>query len=218
MLNRRASGNQHSTRHGVTLIEILVSTILISGVLLTSLATSANMWRSRVQSHSTAMAAELSESILGEITSMRFEDSADPIWGPEPEENGAGRAAFDDIDDYHDYTASPPVHRDGTTMTDYAGWSIAISVEAAWPTDTGITTSAITANETAPELRLITVTCVTPTGNAISESMLASDVPTQTAPASQPYRWHSLRVSLPSGRAVTIPTPLRNLPTAEETQ
>ncbi|TWU49397.1 type IV pilus modification PilV family protein [Rubripirellula reticaptiva] len=215
--DHRVMENRQEMRSGVTLIEVLVSTILISGVLLTSLAASANLWRSRIQSHSTAMAAELSESILGEITSRRFEDSVDPIWGHEADENGAGRSAFDDIDDYHEYTASPPVHRDGTTMTDYAGWSVSITVEPAWAIDTGITSTPPIDSGSVPELRSIMVTCVTPTGDSITESVVASNVPTQTESASQSYQWQSLRMSLPSGRSVKIQTPLRNLPTAEET-
>jgi len=46
-----------------------------------------------------------------------------PVFGPETGEADGTRTAFDDVDDYKTWSASPPQSKTGVPLTDYAGWT-----------------------------------------------------------------------------------------------
>ena len=52
-----------------------------------------------------------------------------PTFGPELSEMGGSRGAFDDVDDYHGWNASPPESRDGTEIPDRDGWQRSVAVD-----------------------------------------------------------------------------------------
>jgi type II secretory pathway pseudopilin PulG len=92
-------------RHrGLTLAESLLAITIatVSGMaMLTSLGTAV---RSSSQATDTSVAMGLASQLMDEVASVRFPDVVNPpTSGP--------RNKFDDIDDFSNYTASPPVDR-----------------------------------------------------------------------------------------------------------
>ena len=75
-----------------------------------------------------AIATDLAAQLAAEIRTKAFEDPSAPIWGPESGENDGTRLQFDDVDDYDGWSASPQKLRDGTVMTEFAGFAQQVSV------------------------------------------------------------------------------------------
>jgi hypothetical protein len=63
----------------------------------------------------------LAEDLAAEMNQMPFQDpgvtSGFSSLGPGGAERGPTRALFDDVDDYDDWSASPPQLKDGTELT-----------------------------------------------------------------------------------------------------
>ncbi|WP_298869311.1 hypothetical protein [uncultured Gimesia sp.] len=102
---------QRSRRTGITLIESLVAVTIttIAGTALFS-AIGASLGASYSGLNKT-IGTGLAEQMLDELTSVRFPTSSDtrPV-------NTSTRYYFDDLDDYHNWTSSPPVHKHGVPL------------------------------------------------------------------------------------------------------
>ena len=130
---------------GMTLVEMVVSTVLVGVMLVAALNTvgAARMGQRKAcdSRRGQQLARELmSEILLQEyadaavITSLRTEilinggNLAVPL-GPEPGEDTGNRSRFDDIDDYHGWSASPPRERDGAVMSHLTDWRREVVVQ-----------------------------------------------------------------------------------------
>lgn len=195
-------------RLGVSLIEVMISLVLISTILLVSLTASANLLRNDVQRRGANQGQQLAARLLDEVSSMDFRDRVDPIYGLETDENADDRNTFDDVDDYNGYTATPPTHRDGTTMNGYEGWSFSVSVIPADPDATGVTTTS--SNEQSP-LRIIVVVCTTPAGTSVQAGTLVSNVPDDNMETNSYEKWRRIKLTFPD-REINVTAPLRNHP------
>ena len=51
-----------------------------------------------------------------------------PVFGHESGESTSVRSAFDDVDDYDGWNASPPQYRDGTVIPDRTNWRQRVTV------------------------------------------------------------------------------------------
>lgn len=123
-------------RRGYTLIEVAISTIIVSVTLVAALQAVA---ASRVNQRNTgdrARAVQLAQTLLAEITRQSYIEPTDtPVFGRESGELNTSRAAYDDVDDYHNWSATPPQYKDGTTVPDGSGWTQEVSVQYLWSTD-----------------------------------------------------------------------------------
>jgi type II secretory pathway pseudopilin PulG len=111
------------------MIEAVVSIAVIGVLTAAAVATygAARTAQSRLLRRQTA--AFLADSLLTEITRQSYADpDQSPAFGPESGETGSTRAAFDDVDDYHNWSASPPQEKDGAAMSGYAGWKRRVTV------------------------------------------------------------------------------------------
>lgn len=196
-------------RLGLTLVEVLVSLVLVTTVLLVSITASANLLRNSHEDSSGIAADQLTSQILDEIATKDFRDAdSNVIFGLEPDESNATRVAFDDIDDYHNYTVSPPSHRDGTAIDGYSGWTLHVSVQRAEVDGDSI----VMASDDDSLLRLITVTCTSPSSEATSQSRLVSNVPLNVDPTISHEKWRSVIFTFPGNRKVNVTAPMHNLP------
>lgn len=193
---------------GVSLIEVMISLVLVSTILLVSLTASANLLRNDTQRRGANQGHQLAAQLLDEVSSMDFRDRVEPIYGLESDEDAADRSTFDDVDDYNGYTAAPPTHRDGTTINGYEGWSVSVSVVAADPDPTGIATTS--SNESSP-LRVITIVCTTPAAATVVESTLVSHVPNDNTEINSFEKWRRVKLTF-SDREINVTAPLRNNP------
>ena len=96
----------------------------------------------------------LAHDLMAEILQVAYEEPDGPgALGRDPAESGGTRAAFDDVDDYDDWTSTPPELRDGTPLSLPAGWSR--WVEVRWIVPTNLAT--ISATETNAKRIVVTV-------------------------------------------------------------
>lgn len=114
----------HARRRGLSLAEVVISTLLVGLVMVTALSSVAGASRSWIAGAQQADGQALARALLTEIIAMPFEDpNQTPVFGLESGESGASRAALDDVDDYKDWTDTPPKDKAGTALTGYSGWS-----------------------------------------------------------------------------------------------
>ena len=90
--------NQTGQQRGLTLIEVLISIILVSSMLLVSLAASANLMRNSNSRRDIRQGQLLATQLLDEVTVMDYRDRNSPVFGLEADELGSDRTTFDDVD------------------------------------------------------------------------------------------------------------------------
>ncbi|GAB4383724.1 MAG: hypothetical protein Kow0022_04300 [Phycisphaerales bacterium] len=106
---------RHS-RHGLTLVETVLSTIVVS-VLLSGALTAAVSSRSVLAAaDERALALQLADELMQEILQQAYVDPQTPTAPPGPDAGETSRADFDDVDDYADWTSTPATQRDGTLI------------------------------------------------------------------------------------------------------
>jgi type II secretory pathway pseudopilin PulG len=193
---------------GVTLIEVTISIVLVSTILLVSLTAAANLMRNDSERRNTNQGQQLAAQILDEVSSMDFRDRSDPVFGLESGEIATDRTTFDDVDDYNSYASTPPKHRDGTLISGYDGWSFSVAVYPADPDATGITTSS--AGVRSP-LRIIQVFCTAPDGATTDAATLVSNTPNDITATTSYEKWRRVKLTFPD-REITVTAPLRNRP------
>ena len=148
-----------ATRRGFTLIESLMSVVIVSGVLVAALTTLGAIGRTRQMQVDRAAGVHLGERMMSEVLTCYFQEpgTTNPIIGPDTGESV--RTQFDDVDDYENWlSASTPTLRDGTVMTEYVNWKIKVKVDHAMLADPMSTTATLT------KLKRIKVTVTAPSG------------------------------------------------------
>ncbi len=115
----------NSTRRGMSLTEVVVSTLLVGTVVVGSLATLGTSVRTQAAANDFITGPLLAEALLGEIMSMPFNDPEDGggSIGTNAGESSAVRGDFDDVDDYDGWSPAAIQDRQGNALTRYAGWT-----------------------------------------------------------------------------------------------
>ena len=138
-----------------TLVEAVLSLVVVGVMLVAALNT---VGVSRLSQFKTSLQGRgrlLAESLVAEIVRYPYEDPNGPVvFGRESGEPASPRTAFDDVDDYHQWSASPPVNRDGTPITGMTGWAEGVTVE--WVNPQNVTETRQT--ETGAKRITVTVT------------------------------------------------------------
>lgn len=117
------------SRRGITLMEVTVSTILVGLVVVGALRCLAGSSGLAAANTQQTMAMLLAEDLMEEILQHDYSDpDGSSAFGPDGGESSTSRAAWDDVDDYHNWTASPAVDADGVSLTDDT-WKRTVQVE-----------------------------------------------------------------------------------------
>jgi prepilin-type N-terminal cleavage/methylation domain-containing protein len=128
--------------HGLTLIEVVASTMIVGLMAVAALNALGAATKSANSIGNRAVAAGLADELMSEIAMQSYSDpDGSPVFGHESGESTSVRSAFDDVDDYDGWNASPPQYRDGTTIPDRTNWRQRVAVTYVVPT-TPTTTSA----------------------------------------------------------------------------
>ena len=126
----------HSMRFALTLIEVVASTMIVGLMAVAALNSLGAATRSSEWIGNRAVAQGLADELLAEIVQTAYaEPSGSLAFGPDGAESAGPRSAFDDIDDYDGWNASPPQYRDGTVMPERADWRQRVEVEYVVPAD-----------------------------------------------------------------------------------
>lgn len=126
---------------GLSLIEVVASSMIVGMLAVATLNSLGAATRSADSIGNRAIAAGLADELLSEILQQPYRDpDGAAVFGIESGEAASPRAAFDDVDDYHGWTASPPQYRDGTTIPDRPNWRQRVAVT--WLVPSNLTQSS----------------------------------------------------------------------------
>lgn len=121
---------------GLTLIEVVASTMIVSLMAVAALNALGAATKSANSIGNRAVAAGLADELMSEIVMQPYSDpDGSPVFGHESGEAFTTRSAFDDVDDYNGWNASPPQYRDGTTIPDRATWKQRVTVSYVVPSN-----------------------------------------------------------------------------------
>ena len=121
-----------SIRSGITLPEVVMSTIMVGVVLVAALDTVGAALRTSRSSVTRSEARRLAEELLEEVLALPYADpQGDAVLGIEAGETdpAENRLGFDDIDDYLGWSAIPPQAPNGAAMTEHPGWKRLVRVK-----------------------------------------------------------------------------------------
>jgi prepilin-type N-terminal cleavage/methylation domain-containing protein len=133
--------HQPNRRRGLTLIEVVASTMIVGLMAVAALNALGAATKSANSIGNRAVAAGMADELMSEIMMQSYSDpDGSPIFGREPGETNV-RSAFDDVDDYGGWNVTPPQYRDGTVIPDRTNWRQRVTVTYVSPTNLS-TTSA----------------------------------------------------------------------------
>ncbi len=148
-------------RAGLSLIEVVVSTVIVAFIITASLQTVATAISVRAQTSELQLGPALAQDLMSEILQHPYTDPDTPNGsiGTEIGE-GAARNLFDDIDDYDGWFSTPsPSARGGNALPGTNGWERSVSVSFVDPATLSPAASDL-------GLKRIVVTATPPSGNA----------------------------------------------------
>jgi prepilin-type N-terminal cleavage/methylation domain-containing protein len=123
-------------RRGLSLIEVVTSTMIVGLMAVAALNSLGAATRSAESIGNRAVAQGLADELMSEILPVAYsEPSGSGSFGPDGAESSGPRSAFDDVDDFHGWNKSPPQYRDGTTMPDRTDWRHRVDVARVGPSD-----------------------------------------------------------------------------------
>ena len=143
-------------RRAFTLIETVISLLIVGLMLVATLNTVGAAKMARFKHANNSRALLLAQDLMAEIVEQDYWDP-DILggMGPEdPEDVPGNRSQFDDVDDYHGWTAAAPKYRDGTAIPWAAGYKREVAV--AWTDPVNL--SVLKGFETGVKVIIITVT------------------------------------------------------------
>lgn len=117
-------------RAGFSLVEAVIATLLV-GVLLVAAtrAVGASVRSQRIMADR-SQAACLADALISEIHQQDYMEpgASSSNIGRESGESSSSRSNWDDVDDYHGLTESPPRDRNGSAIPGLAGWERKVTV------------------------------------------------------------------------------------------
>ncbi len=126
----RTLSGKTKLRCGVSMVEVVVSTMIVGSMLLVALDTLGAVYRTQRINSLRLTGPELAHELMAEVLAMPYEDpeGAGNGTGAETGESTATRAAFDDVDDYNNWSSANARAKDGTALVGYTGWLREIDV------------------------------------------------------------------------------------------
>ena len=207
-----AAGPATGSPRAFTLIEAVMSVLIVGVMLVAVLSTFGGIARARVIGVTEGAAYGLGWALLTEVVQARYEDPDAPGgWGVEAGEGSGTRQDFDDVDDYDGWVSTPPQEKDGTTLGNYPGWRRSVVIVTLEPISM-TTTSAMDFG-----LKEVQVTVEDPQGKVTSfYALRASKGTGELAPTQDTTNvtWAGvdMQVSSDTNNKYTCSTNLVNLP------
>lgn len=170
MKAKRTQNGNHKLRKGITLLEVVISSLLISLLTIGALKTTGGALRTWYQVSSQYDETILAGQLLEEILQTSYEDPDEtPEFGRESHEtqSPSNRLEFDDTDDYDNWSESPPKTKDGTALAGFTGWIRSVDIKKLSDSSPE---GNIADGATDQGLKRITVTVTDPNGNVTSIS------------------------------------------------
>ena len=123
--------DDNERRHGFALLDAVISVMLVGILMVGALQTiGASKRRERV-TLDRLLGQQLVGAMMNEILLQAYrepETDEEATFGTESAESTGNRSQFDDVDDFHDWSASPPQDRSGGTISGFDQWSRSVHV------------------------------------------------------------------------------------------
>ncbi len=124
------------TPDGFSLLEAVISTVLVGVLLVAALRTVGASVFTQYRASERATAQMLADGLMVEILGKNYKaPGSASSFGRESGESSTSKASYDDVDDYQGWSESPPQRPDGTAMPDLAGWQRSVAVDWVDPLD-----------------------------------------------------------------------------------
>src|ERR1700753_4295784 len=103
--------NFHKSRRGMSLIEVVAATMIVSLMAVATLNGLGAATKSAESIGNRAIAVGLADELMSEIIQQPYSDpDGSNFFGHEAGEATSPRSAFDDVDDYNGWNGSAPPH------------------------------------------------------------------------------------------------------------
>ena len=124
----RTGQNSTRLRRGLSMVEVVISTMLVAVVLVGAMDCVGGVLRGRVVTSESVRAMHLAQQLMVEILGQSYQEPVDaPVFGRESESSG-DRLDWDDVDDYDSWSSSPPEAKDGTALSNLDDWQREVTV------------------------------------------------------------------------------------------
>lgn len=134
MMSRR--GNPSGHRAGFTLVEAVMSILIVGVMFVAALSVLANSRAGQRTIADRGTGTLLAGQLMVEILQQAYVEPNDSaLFGLEINESAGSRAAWDDVDDYDGWSASPPQDKTGVALTGLDGWERRVEVAFVDPAD-----------------------------------------------------------------------------------
>ena len=128
--DKTGRGQRCGKAAGISYVEVLAAGVLMSILLVTSMRLFGNLGRSRLHTLDRDAGCQLAIDMIEEIRQKAYRDPVDDgEFGPGADEADSTRSLFDDVDDYHGWTAKPPQSAAGAPMSQYARFTRSVMVQ-----------------------------------------------------------------------------------------
>ncbi|WP_166830994.1 type IV pilus modification PilV family protein [Thalassoroseus pseudoceratinae] len=125
-----------SKRNGLSLVEVLISTLLVGVLLVSALKAVGAVLRHRDSLTDRSRALMLANGLLSEILEKGYADPTDADgFGCETDEDASDRQTFDDVDDYANWLRLPPENRLGVAVANSEAFQRSATVFYVDPSD-----------------------------------------------------------------------------------
>lgn len=111
-------------------VEVVAGSLILAGMTVATLQVMGTLAAGQHNQIVRSRYAPLAASLLEEILATAYADGGGATtFGLEAGEADGTRTRFDDVDDYHQWIATPPTRRDGTPMRGFDGVTRRVTVE-----------------------------------------------------------------------------------------
>ncbi len=146
---------------GVTLVEVAVSTALVGLVLVAALETLGGAMRTLRQTGDSMNANTLAATLMAEVIALPYSDAdgSTTDLGLEADEAAISndRSLYDDVDDFHGWSRTPPESRDGTELAGYSGWKRCVEISYLGATPVAGELEATTEDQGQKRVRVVVI-------------------------------------------------------------
>lgn len=147
---------RRTSHRGFTLIEAMVSIVIVGGMLAASLRVAGSAAVARAKAAEQSRGLAMARGLMAEILAQSYREPVSPVaFGLESGESQTNRSTLDDVDDYHNLSESPPKNRDGTIFYNAGTWTRVTKVE--WVTSSTLTQATASATDTGVKRVTVTV-------------------------------------------------------------
>jgi len=116
-------------RRGTTLIECTTATLIVGVLLVAALRSAGSSLRTTQGIDDLSRAQRLAGDLMNEILLEAYQEPDGAVsLGLDPGESTGNRTLFDDVDDYSNWTASPPTDASGNVLPGLTGWTQTVAV------------------------------------------------------------------------------------------